>query len=231
MTETTHPRPLVSIIIPVYNGEAFLAKTLLSVFDQDYRPLEVIVVDDGSTDRTAQIARSFGDVQYIHQPNQGPAYARNRGIAAAQGELLAFLDADDIWLKDKISAQAGYLLEHPECGYVITHMHVELEPGAEWPPNFNRQHYEQDPPCMLPSALLVRREVLERIGVFDVRYRHANDSDWFFRARDAGVAMGILPRVLLIKRMHTSNLSREANVAAETMAAVRESIRRKKGSL
>lgn len=228
MSETTAQRPLVSIIIPVYNGEAFLAKTLQSVFAQDYRPIEVIVVDDGSTDRTAEIAQSFSNVRYIYQPNQGPAYARNQGIAAAQGDLLAFLDADDTWLVEKISAQVNYLEEHPHIGFVVTHMHVELEPGAEWPPNFNRQHYEKDPPCMLPSALVVRKEVMQQIGVFDVRYRHANDSDWFLRARDAGVPMGIIPRVLLIKRMHSSNLSREATVAAETMAAVRASIHRKK---
>ena len=95
--------PLVSVIIPVYNGQAYLRPTLKSVFAQDYRPLEVIAVDDGSIDRSAEIIRSFPEVVYLYQDNRGHAAARNAGISAANGEFLAFLDADDLWPPDKLN--------------------------------------------------------------------------------------------------------------------------------
>ncbi|MBI4573499.1 MAG: glycosyltransferase family 2 protein, partial [candidate division NC10 bacterium] len=106
--------PLVSVILPVYNGERFLAAAIASILAQDYQPIEVIVVDDGSTDGTAAIARSFQGVRYLYQPNQGPAFARNAGIAVARGAFIAFLDADDLMVPTRLSVQAGYLLAHPE---------------------------------------------------------------------------------------------------------------------
>jgi glycosyltransferase involved in cell wall biosynthesis len=220
--------PLVSVIIPVYNGERYLAQAIESVLAQTYRPIEIIIVDDGSTDCTAEIACGYPEVRYIHQPNQGPGAARNTGIATARGEFVAFLDADDAWLPSKLSAQAGYLLQHPEVGYVIARMRAVLEANTEWPASLNREHYLKDPPCFLPSALLVRRAVLDIIGIFDTRYRHANDGDWFLRAQDAGVPMAIVPKVLVHKRLHSSNLSYEKSVTAETLAAVRVSIHRKR---
>ena len=224
----TDSHPLVSVIIPVYNGERFLSAALDSVFAQDYRPIEVIVVDDGSTDRTAEIARGYPEARHIYQANQGPGATRNTGIAAARGEFIAFLDADDIWLPNKLIAQVSYLLEHPQVGYVITRMHALLEADVEWPASLNRKHYSKDPPCFLPSALLVRRRVFNEIGVFDSHFRHANDADWFLRAKDAGVPMAIVPQVLVKKRIHFSNLSHEKSVTEETLAAVRVSIQRKR---
>jgi len=100
-------RPLVSVVIPVYNAEPFLREALDSVLAQDYEPFEVIVVDDGSTDGSGTIARSYPEVRYLRQENQGPAVARNAGIAAAQGEFLAFFDADDVMLPNKLSVQVG----------------------------------------------------------------------------------------------------------------------------
>ena len=98
-------KPLVSVIVPVYNGEHYLSFAIHSILRQDYHPSEVIVVDDGSTDNSANIARSFKEVRYIHQSNQGVAMARNVGIAAARGEFIAFLDADDLWTPNKLSIQ------------------------------------------------------------------------------------------------------------------------------
>lgn len=217
----------VSVIIPVYNGEQYLAEALDSVWAQDYRPLEVIVIDDGSTDRTAEIARANSNVGYVYQPNQGHAAAKNAGIARATGDLLAFLDADDLWLPRKLTAQVEYLCHHPGAGYVITRMDIRLEPGVAWPAFLNRQHYLGHPPCFLPSALLACKSVFEQIGGFDTSYRHANDGDWFFRARDAGISMGILPEVLVRKRIHGVNLSYEKSIMLETMRVVRNSVKRK----
>ena len=98
-------QPLVSVIIPVYNREKFLAEAIDSVLAQTYRPIEIIVIDDGSTDKSGEIARSYAETKYIYQDNQGVSVARNIGVDAAQGEFLAFLDSDDMWLHNKLETQ------------------------------------------------------------------------------------------------------------------------------
>lgn len=221
----------VSVIIPVFNGERYLAEALASIWAQDYRPLEVIVIDDGSTDRTAEIARSNPAVIYVYQPNQGHGAAKNAGIVKATSDFVAFLDADDLWLPRKLTAQIEYLLSHPGTGYVIAHMDVLLESGVAWPVFLNRQHYLSNPPCFLPSALLTCKSVFKQIGGFDTSYRHANDGDWFFRARDAGISMGLLPEVLVRKRIHGDNLSYDKLIMLETMRVVRNSIKRKQSTV
>ncbi len=220
--------PLVSAIIPVFNGEQYLSQAIESVLAQDYRPLEIIVVDDGSTDRTAKIAQSYESVTYLYQPNQGNGKARNLGIQSSGGEFISFLDSDDRWMPNKLSLQMKYLLEHPEIGFVIAHMRAVLDDNIDWPSSLNRAHYEREPPCYLPSALLVRREVLLKVGLFDPSYRHANDSDWFFRAQEAGIKMAIIAEVLVQKRIHLSNLSHEKSVTYETIMAIRASLQRRK---
>ncbi len=114
----------------VYNGEEFLARAIESVWAQNYRPLEVIVVDDGSSDGTASVARRWPEVRYLYQPNQGHGTAKNTGIARARGEYLAFLDADDWWKPEKLRLQVERLRSHPEAGYVICHARYVLECGA-----------------------------------------------------------------------------------------------------
>ena len=99
-------KPLVSCIVPVFNGERYLAEALDSILAQTYRPVDLIVVDDGSTDGTAQVAAGYGErITYLYQENSGPAAARNKGIDAAQGEFVAFLDADDVWHEEKLARQ------------------------------------------------------------------------------------------------------------------------------
>src|SRR5262245_58223903 len=109
---------LITVIIPVFNGEAFLAEALESVFGQDYRPLEVIVVDDGSTDTSADVARSFPSVIVVQQSNTGLSGARNAGIQRARGSFLSFLDADDLMAPRRLSKQMDHLSAHPEAGCV-----------------------------------------------------------------------------------------------------------------
>src|SRR5215212_4035999 len=138
-------RPLVSIVIPVYNGERFLTFALQSIFDQDYCPLEVIVVDDGSIDDSGNIARSFQEVRYVHQSNQGASAARNAGVAAAQGELIAFLDADDVWTPiNKMSRQTDYLLKHPETGYVVGRGENFLESRTDLPAGLTQKLFMKE---------------------------------------------------------------------------------------
>src|SRR5690242_16374722 len=110
--------PIVTVIVASHNGERFLEQALESLFAQDFDAYEAIFVDDGSTDRTGEIARSF-PVHYLSQENQGLPAARNAGLALAQGELIAFLDDDDVLPQTKLRIQATYLCEHPQTGCVL----------------------------------------------------------------------------------------------------------------
>lgn len=225
----TNDAELISVIIPVYNGAAFVATAIESVLCQDYQPFEIIVVDDGSTDDTAAVVSQFGDsVRYLYQTNSGPAAARNTGINAATGELIAFLDHDDFWTPDKLSVQARYLQCHPEAGYVLARMRVILEPGMDWPSSLNREHYAQDSIGFLLGTVLIRQAALMQVGFFDPTLYTAEDVDWFARAQDYGIQKGLIDAVLLHKRIHGANISLTARENTQNLLRVlRRSTRRK----
>ncbi len=228
MITAEYERDLVSIIIPVYNGEDFLPNALASVFEQDYRPIEVIVMDDGSTDSTARIARKWPGVRYFHQVNQGHGAAKNAGIEQSRGEFLAFLDADDWWAPGKLSLQAHYLRTNPQVGYVVSYMKMILESGTPIPAGLKPELLHQPAPSFLPSALMVRRTTLSTVGLFDPSYKVGNDSDWFFRAQDLGIQRMVLRDVLLYRRLHAKNDSNQALALWNDMfRLIRASIHRK----
>ena len=198
-------KPLVSVIVPVYNCERYLGFAIQSILEQDYHPFEIIVIDDGSTDDSSEIARSFKEVHYIYQSNQGVAVARNVGIAVAQGEFIAFLDADDLWAPNKLSVQVDYLLKNPQIGYTLVKLRNFLEPGISWPLWLGGRIQADEYPYS-PCTLVARRSVFDEIGVFDPRFRISSDTDWFTRAKEAGISMVVLPDVLVQRRIHGSNL-------------------------
>src|SRR5439155_16624014 len=116
-------KPLISCIIPVFNGEKYLAEALDSIRAQTYRPIEIIVVDDGSTDGTRELVASYGDqVRYLWQPNSGPATDRNQGLSAASGEFVAFLDADDLWHPEKLERQMARFDARPDLDVCVAHV-------------------------------------------------------------------------------------------------------------
>jgi glycosyltransferase involved in cell wall biosynthesis len=222
-------RPLVSVIVPAYQAEAYIGEALASALAQEHRELEVIVVDDGSTDRTAEIAAAHG-VKVIRQGNGGPAAARNAGLALARGELLAILDADDIWPPDRITRQVAHLREHPGDGMVMGLTEPFVTPGEPRPAHFP-QLIDRSAYAGHPSTLLVRREVFELVGRFDESLRLSEDLDWLARATDAGVRIGRLQHTLLRYRIHAANTSRNplANRTA-TLRALRASVQRKRSA-
>jgi glycosyltransferase involved in cell wall biosynthesis len=198
-------RPLVSVIIPVRDMGRYLGEALRSVLAQDYRPIEVIVVDDGSTDDSAEVAASFPAVICLREPPRGVSIARNLGIARSQGAFVAFQDADDIWEPSKLTVQMEWMLNHPETGYVAAFYRNFLEPGVARPA-WVREDQLGNPQKGGISNLVVRRSVFETIGVFDPDEDFA-DLDWTVRAKDAMVAAEILPDVLVSRRIHAANLS------------------------
>ncbi len=215
--------PLVSAIIPAHEGERFLHAAIGSVLAQEYTPLEVIVVDDGSTDGSADVAASF-PVRCLRQPNLGVAAARNAGLAAAGGEVISFLDQDDLWPPAKLAVQVGHLLEHPELGFVVGRMEVFLEPGAPRPA---WMHVDQ--PAFLLGALVAWRHVFDLVGAFETGYTVSSDADWFARAKDAGIPRAVLPEVVLRYRIHEQNASHRRDVLwHETMQVLRRSVERRR---
>ncbi len=227
----TEARPLVSVIIPVHNGATYLRAALESVFAQTYSSFEVIVVDDGSTDDSGVIAQSFPEVRYIHQENQGVAAARNCGVEATRGEFFAFLDQDDLWTPEKLKLQVDYLLTHPDAGYTLTHQKYFLDPGATLPAWFRKELLDSVHTGWVLGTMVVRRGVFEQVGNFATGYAAANDSDWFFRAKAAGMAMEVVPELLLLKRIHGANESRHAKeVLSELRKVVKSSLERQRSA-
>lgn len=222
-------QPLVSVILPVYNGAQYLADTLDSIFAQDYRPFEVIVVDDGSTDDSAKIAQSYQQIRYIYQENQGVPVARNAGIAAAQGEFVAFSDQDDLWISHKLSLQMEYLLQHPEVQYVLCKKRLFLEPGIKPPPWLRKELLESDQLDFSPSALVARKEVFQQIGQFNSELQTASDVDWMFKAKDAHIPMKTIEDVLVHKRIHAGNQSYQVDALhKEYLKLIRASIQQQR---
>ncbi len=202
---------LVSCIVPVCNGERYLAATLDSMLAQTYAPVEVIVVDDGSTDGTPALSASYGTrVRYLRQTNAGPAAARNTGLAEARGEFVAFNDADDLWHPEKLARQMAHFARVPSLGVSVTHIRNFFDGSApaDVVGSTNPRFLDPQPGFVVP-CMLVRRTVLDLIGPFDTALAHANGADWFLRARARGVVIECLPDVLTERRLHPSNRSRE----------------------
>lgn len=172
---------LITVIVPVHNGEKFLRDALASIYAQDYRPIEVIVIDDGSTDGSGAIARSFPEVRYVYQEQQGSAAARNSGLTICKGEFIAFLDADDLWLPSQLSIQANYLAMHPEAGGVRGMMKNFLEAGIRCPPWIDPSTLLQPSDVVSLGTLLARRSLIEAVGKFNPAYLQGEDLEWFFR--------------------------------------------------
>jgi glycosyltransferase involved in cell wall biosynthesis len=217
----------VTVIVAAYNGERFLKEALESVFAQDFTSFEVVFVDDGSEDGTAEIARSF-PVRYVHQANQGLPAARNTGLAHARGELIAFLDDDDVLPPTKLSVQARYLDEHPETGCVLGRQEWIFD-GVE-PPRLARDPIFGEVGGIQLVTAMVRRRVLEDLGGFDATYRYAEDRDLFIRMREHGVEIAVRPDVVLHKRLHGTNMTMDPPATHPMLRSLREKLERERGA-
>lgn len=218
--------PRVSVVIPAFDASSYVAEALRSVLDQTRPPDEVIVVDDGSTDDTATIAASFGTaVRVLQQPHTGPGAARNSGVAASTGDIVAFCDADDIWLPDKLTAQLD-LIDDPArplavfCG-ASEFLSPELDPTT----SRRRPPIDEIPIARLPSALLATRAALDQVGPFLDEDSTGEWVPWCIRLVDA-VEVRSAPGLLIQRRLHDHNTSgtdgaRSARWAAALHAHVR----------
>lgn len=197
---------LISVIIPVYNCELYLAEAIETVLAQTRVRIEIVVVDDGSTDISASIAKRFGSlVRCDLRPHAGPGAARNRGVDLAQGEYLAFLDADDLWVENKLELQMAAFDSDALPDAVFGHVEQFISPDvpralaaklccpAEWVPG----------PC--PGTMLIKKETFVRVGPFSSGLRIGEFIEWYSRAKELGLKEIMLPEMVLRRRLHASN--------------------------
>jgi len=220
---------LVSVVIPVYNGERFVAEAVESVLAQTYRHVELIVVDDGSTDGSAELLARYPTARVVRQSNTGCTGARNRGIAESHGELIAFIDQDDIWRPDKLDLQVEALNRSPEAGYSLGHITLFVEPGCPVPAWMGTRGWMVGTQRVgyLPGTMVVRRGLFESLGTFDERYQIGSDADWLVRARDAQIGVVVVPEVVLDKRIHTGNLSGHPDGSSDMLGVLAASLKRR----
>jgi glycosyltransferase involved in cell wall biosynthesis len=201
---------MISCIVPVFNGETYIGEALDSILAQTYCSFEIIVSDDGSTDKTAEVVTAFGgQVRYLRHSNQGPAAARNCGIQLAAGEFVAFLDADDLWHPQKLERQLERFQRRPELDYCVTHVENFWVPELQDEAAKYRDHRISKPlPGYVTGTLMARRAVFQRIGTFNAALGHGDSTDWFLRASRYGAVSELLPDVLMYRRLHHNNRSR-----------------------
>jgi glycosyltransferase involved in cell wall biosynthesis len=202
--------PLISCIVPVYNGERYIGEALHSILEQTYHPTEIIVADDGSTDGTAKVAEAFGNrVKYVHQTNQGYPEAKNLGLNEARGEFIAFLDADDLWHPVKLERQMARFAEPAPIDLCFTRF------KNFWMPELAEEErfYQRQPLCQPQSAwsistLLTRRAVFDRFGDFHDGTRGIENMTWFLRAAGQGAVIEVLSDILMDRRFNVESFTR-----------------------
>lgn len=217
----------ISVVIPVYNGEDYIEEAIKSALNQSLKPSEIIIIDDGSRDKTAKIASNYSNsLSYYYKENGGEASARNLGIKIAQFPLIAFLDADDIWLPNSLELlQESFLLNHQtklSIGFSQEILLKEREWKAEMKPYIGLQL----------SAALIHYSTFELIGLFDENLQLAVDTDWLFRVRENNLVTQFINQTVVYYRRHDKNISLQKDLLDKNLLkACRASLirRRTKG--
>jgi glycosyltransferase involved in cell wall biosynthesis len=195
--------PAVGVVIPAWNAERWLGEAIESVFAQEYPPIDIVVVDDGSSDRSAAIAESYGPpVRVLRQPNAGIGAARNSGVALVEGELVTFLDADDLLTPRSLACRVEVLARRPEIDVVFGHVRRFSERLDGAPVALNEAQ-----PGHVPAIMLARRSALEQVGPFLTDTHVAEGLDWLLRAREQRLGEITLAEQVLWRRVHGENNS------------------------
>lgn len=196
----------VSVIIPVFNGELYIKQAIDSILAQSYKLFEVIIVDDGSVDRTERIVASFKNkVHYVVQNNKGASAARNHGLKLSRGDFIAFLDSDDLWPENKLNLQVRCLIDNPKVEVLLG--------GTEcFRTNiFNVLNQKQVYYDFQMGSALFRKSVFDKVGSFDEKLKFSEDYDWFFRAKEIGIEIALKEETTLFHRRHKKNITNKSD--------------------
>lgn len=213
--------PRVSVIIPAYNSSEHIGSAIDSVLHQTFKDLEIIVIDDGSTDNTAElISMKYPSVRYLSKENGGASSARNLGVKISSGELIAFLDSDDEWHRDKLSAQVALMAKYPTadmCRTLVDERPMCSEPhifkaDSRLPPHRISQEFSESfqNPYFATSAIMVRKKAFDRVGGFDTSLKIAEDVDFYLRVLAESPILPIVTRVALNKRTVPGSLGEDS---------------------
>lgn len=206
-------KPLVSVIITTYNRCAMVGEALESVLKQDFLDYEIIVVDDGSTDGTNDALKKYNQVNYFYQRNQGISRARNQGLALSQGELICFLDSDDLWLPGKLAVQVSVMQENPALKLTYTD-EIWIRKEKRVNPRKRHQKYSGSifekslPLCIIsPSSVMLRKEVFDVVGLFDEKLPVCEDYDLWLRITARFPVVFINQKLIIKRGGHSDQLS------------------------
>jgi glycosyltransferase involved in cell wall biosynthesis len=224
---------LVSVVIPAHNSGPYIAPALDSILAQRHRPIEVLVVDDGSSDGTADIVRGYGgEVHLIQQRQSGHPAARNTGIRAARGEFLAFLDHDDLWSAEKLALQLASFESNPALDLVFGHIQNFFTPEMPAAERAGIAVPLNPLPGLLQGAMLARRASFDRVGLFSEKRGLGDFLDWYGRAMLAEMKIEMLPETVVHRRIHANNYQRSHRQQRyEYLQAVKDLLDRRRGTL
>jgi glycosyltransferase involved in cell wall biosynthesis len=221
--------PLISIVLPVYNGEKYIGASIDSLLKQTYAPIEIVVVNDGSKDQTEQVVANYGSkVRYFAQSNRGQPAATNFGLSVANGSYVAFIDADDLYLPDKTASQVDFLEKQPEIDFVFGYVEqfyspeLSLEERKKWvcPSGIV--------PGYLASAGLFRKECFNRVGLFNEMQRIGVFVEWYMRASEKELKQALIPDLVLQRRIHGNNMGiHSQHCRLEYVQIVKSAIKRR----
>lgn len=213
--------PIVSVIIPAYNASRYLKETIESLLVQSYSNLEIIIINDGSTDDTETVIRPFlteKRIKYFSQANGGISKARNKGVVCSQGVYIAFLDADDLALPERIEEQVDFLEKNSDYGVAYSQFQSFIEGRSRRLFTYRRTGFSGNifQPLLqysfiCPSTVMLRRKVFDDVGGFDEQFRDAEDWDLWRRLAYRGVLFGFIDKPLVLTRLHPQSLSGFAN--------------------
>jgi glycosyltransferase involved in cell wall biosynthesis len=220
----------VTVVIPVRDGERYLAEALNSVLAQTHPPCEILVVDDGSTDRTVAVTERYASpVRCTSQRAAGIGAARNRGVAEARGEYLAFLDADDTWPSDRLKNQLAAFAAYPRPDLVFGYIEQFISPDLSGAARSELVCPNQPQPAFLANTMLLPRAVWDRVGPFSTTAVRSEFLDWLLRAREQGLREVMVNDVVLRRRLHDANHGRmQRETASEYAVTLKRALDRRR---
>ncbi len=223
--------PLISVIVPVYNCDRYLGEAIESILAQTYRPLEVLVIDDGSTDNSAEIAKKFiPHIQYCYKSHSGIAATLNHGIKLSQGDFLAFIDADDLWVNDtKLVSQMNALQKDPNLDLVFGYVQQFISPELAGEVTKNIKIDQESRPAYFKGTLLLKKETFFQVGYFNSDWHLGEFIDWYIRAKELGLEDIVIPEIYLKRRIHTTNIGiKQKQHRNDYVHIIKQSLERKR---